>query len=757
MREKLFADVDREKYASVDARMIEPASYRELDELSPQSDVTRLSAGRARDTLRAMADYIRVLVRHEPGILRRFVAALLFMLASKCIHVFVPFIFKQGIDMLSGGPPMQPTNLWPRARVANSHSLGATAVLLFAAYGALRTLANVLHELRNAVFVRAGQAIGRQVSRATFQHLHSLDAGWLMSAKVGSVTAIVNRGTRSVMMLFRALVLSFLPSLLELVLVCVIMAKRLSWQLSLATLAFFAAFVAFTLKVNQRFIPLRRAMNTLDNETNAKATDSLVNYDSIKYFNTAEFETVRYDRVLAEYEKLAVRNERLFALLNGGQSAIFNAGHAVVLCVGASRVARHLMTVGDLVMASSLLQQLNMPLQFLGWQMRELKAALVDLENLFTLLQRQPTVRDAEDAGELRLAGGGEIVFDRVSFSYEIGGGEDAGAGPAQLAWERSGDASGDGRPAHAQHPDQHRDGERRRQHSPRSRRNVLRDVSFRVPAGKTVAVVGRSGAGKSSLLRLLYRLWDVSDGDIRIDGQPIRGVTQASLRAAIGLIPQEGVLFNDSVFYNIAYGRVDATEAQVVAAAKLAHIHDAIMKMPAQYDTLVGERGVRLSGGEKQRVAMARAVLRSPPILVLDEATSALDTKTEQDILGALEELRRNRTVMVVAHRLSTVVNADEIIVLDAGRVAERGTHADLVSRPDGVYRGMWLRQTEAAAGDIDREAANGTRGAHRREYGEMGERNDGSGDARARQMPPPPPPDEEKEDFVADRLDER
>jgi ATP-binding cassette subfamily B protein len=569
--------------------------------------------------------------------------ALVLMVISKTLLVSVPFLFKRGIDALSGS-------------VSSNERWAWTAVALFATHGILRTLANVLHELRSIVFIRAAQRIGRQISRATFKHLHELDHAFLLTAKVGQITAIVNRGTRSVMTLFRALVLSFLPSLFELVLVCTIMGTQLNWSMSLATMVFFALYVLFTLRVNQSFIPIRRRLNDLDNEANAKATDSLMNFDTVKYFDRANFETIRFDKVLAAYEECAVRNEGMYALLNAGQAAIFNTAYALINCFGAWGVAQSALTVGDLVMAGSLFQQLSFPLQFLGWQTRELKAALVDLENLFDLLRQRPSVCDPAGAVELQLRQGGEIRFENVSFAYpELGSGQT---------------------------------------------RQVLRDVSFRVPPGKKTAIVGGSGGGKSTILRLLYRLYDVTEGDILIDGQSIRNIRQSSLRAAIGFIPQEAALFNDTIYYNIAYGNVSVSRVDVEEAARLAKIDDTIRTMPEQYETLVGERGIRLSGGEKQRVAIARAILRNPRILCLDEATSALDSKTEREITAALDELGQNRTVLVVAHRLATVVNADEILVLHEGRIVERGTHTALLAL-GGHYADMWLRQTEQALDD--------------------------------------------------------
>ena len=649
--EKLFAEVDASRFARVTPRLLAPmrraaGDATAADEAEADGNV---SVSQAHMTLRTFVDYMRVLFRHEPVILRRFILALILMVLTKSILVSVPFLFKRGVDLLSClGDPATPSGT------------AAMALYFLVGHGVLRTVANITHELRTAVFIRAGQGIGRQISRATFQHLLELDHSYLLASKVGTITAIVNRGTRSVMTLFRALVLSFVPSLFELVLVCAVMATRLSWHMSLATMAFFVAFVSFTLRVNQRFTPIRRRMNDLDNEASGKAADALMNFDSVKYFDNAAFETVRYDRVLAEYERCAIDNEKMYTFLNAGQASIYNAGHTLVLCSGAARIVQQAMTVGDLVMASALLQQLSFPLQFLGWQARELKAALIDLENLFTLLQQQPTVRDAPDARPLSLRCGGEIRFENVSFAYD--------KGELASGWP------------------------------------VLRRVSFLVPAGKRVAIVGGSGGGKSTILRLLFRLYDPLEGDIYIDGQNVRQVTQSSLRAVIGFIPQEAALFNDTIFYNIAYGKVHAAADEVVAAARLAKIDATIRAMPQQYDTLVGERGIRLSGGEKQRVAIARAILRNPRILCLDEATSALDSKTEKEITAALDELGQNRTVMMVAHRLATVVNADEILVLDGGRIVERGSHPELLAMR-GLYYDMWQRQTERATQEVPSE----------------------------------------------------
>ncbi|KAK4531561.1 hypothetical protein CCYA_CCYA08G2418 [Cyanidiococcus yangmingshanensis] len=654
--EKLFVPAQSNDEYRIDRRLLEPYSLRNrLAAEAESSTAEHLSVTSAQSTLGVFLRYLRALFHHEPGILQRFVVALILMVVSKTLLVSVPFLFKSGIDALSCGASSSERWAW-------------TAVALFAAYGILRTLANVLHELRSIVFIRAAQSIGRQISRATFRHLHELDHVFLLTTKVGQVTAIVNRGTRSVMTLFRALVLSLMPSLFELVLVCAIMSTRLSWGMSLATLAFFVLYVLFTLRVNQSFIPIRRQLNDLDNEANAKATDSLMNFDTVKFFDGADFETIRFDKVLAAYEECAVRNEGMYALLNAGQALIFNTAYMMINCFGAWGVVQNALTVGDLVMAGSLFQQLSFPLQFLGWQTRELKAALVDLENLFDLLRKRPTVCDAPDAVELQLRQGGEIRFEHVSFTY-----------PEQ--------GSGQARP-------------------------VLSDITFRVPPGKKTAIVGGSGGGKSTILRLLYRLYDVTEGDILIDGQSIRKIRQSSLRAAIGFIPQEAALFNDTIYYNIAYGNVTASEKQVQEAACLAKIDETIRTMPQQYETLVGERGIRLSGGEKQRVAIARAILRNPRILCLDEATSALDSKTEREITAALDELGQNRTVLVVAHRLATVVNADEILVLHQGRIVERGTHTALLAL-GGHYADMWLRQTEHALDD-DMAQTNGNARVH-------------------------------------------
>jgi len=654
--EKLFVPVHDIDECCIDRRLLEPYSLQKQSAFDAEyRTAEELSLPGAQSTFRVFLRYLQALFRHEPDLPRRFMIALVLMVLSKVLLVCVPFLFKRGIDALSSG-------------AATGERWALIAIILFCMHGMLRTLGNVLHELRSIVFIRAAQRIGRQISRATFKHLLELDHSFLLTAKVGQVTAIVNRGTRSVMTLFRALFLSFLPSMFELLLVCVIMATRLSWSMSAATLAFFVFYVLFTLRVNRSFIPIRRRLNDLDNEANAKATDSLMNFDTVKYFDRANFETVRFDKVLAAYEECAVRNEGMYALLNAGQATIFNVAYAMINAFGAWGVVQQALTVGDLVMAGSLFQQLSVPLQFLGWQTRELKAALVDLENLFDLLRRRPTVCDAADAVELELRQGGEIRFERVSFAY-----------PEPVTGQL---------------------------------RPVLSDISFRVPPGKKTAIVGGSGGGKSTILRLLYRLYDATEGNILIDGQSIRNIRQSSLRAAIGFIPQEAALFNDTIFYNIAYGNVTASKTEVEEAARLAKIDETIRAMPDQYDTLVGERGIRLSGGEKQRVAIARAILRNPRILCLDEATSALDSKTEREITAALDELGQNRTVLVVAHRLATIVNADEILVLHQGRIVERGTHTALLAL-NGHYADMWRRQTEHALDDQD-APTNGSAFAH-------------------------------------------
>lgn len=485
----------------------------------------------------------------------------------------------------------------------------------------------------------------RGLAVATFAHLHSLSLRFHLERRTGELNRVVSRANTAIELIIRMGVLQFIPTLLELALVFSIFGVMFGWRYVAVLALTVLLYIVFTKKASDWRIGIRRDMNTSDNEAGTKAVDSLLNYETIKYFGNEALEVERYDRVMAGYERAARRTFTSLGVLNAGQAAIFTIGLTVVMLMAADDVLAKKLTLGDFVMVNAMLIQLQIPLNFLGMVYREIRQGLVDLENMFSLLGQYPEVEDRPGAAPLHVESG-EIIFDNVSFSYE-------------------------------------------------EKRPILKGVSFTVPAGKMTAIVGPSGAGKSTISRALYRFYDLKGGTITIDGQDISAVTQASLRAAIGIVPQDTVLFNDTIYYNIAYGRPAASREEVLRAARMAQIDDFIARLPEGYDTMVGERGLKLSGGEKQRVAIARTILKAPPILMLDEATSALDSQTENEIQDALDQVSRSRTSLVIAHRLSTVTKADEILVLQDGEIVERGTHRQLVER-DGVYAALWHQQQE-------------------------------------------------------------
>ena len=567
---------------------------------------------------------------------RRVVWATVFLFLAKVILLGVPYFFKWATDALNGELDM--------AGILPAFLLGA--VVLVVAYNFTRILQVGLNQLRDALFASVGQHAVRQLAYKTFVHMHRLSLRFHLERKTGGLSRIIERGTKGIETIVRFTILNSIPTLVEFLLTAIIF--WLSYGLSYVAVTAITvwAYVWFTVKASDWRISIRRSMNDSDTDANTKAIDSLLNFETVKYFGNEDMEARRFDSSMARYEKSATQVWTSLGWLNFGQGVIFGLGMAVIMVMSALAVQRGEQTIGDFVFVNALLLQLSVPLNFIGFVYREIRQGLTDIEQMFDLLEVETEVKDKPDAAALQIRQG-SIAFKDVHFAYD----ED---------------------------------------------RPILKGLSFEVPAGKTVAIVGPSGAGKSTISRLLYRFYDVQQGSITIDGQDVRSVTQQSLRAAIGMVPQDTVLFNDTIAYNIRYGRPSATEEEVSAAAEVAQIGSFLRALPHGFDTMVGERGLKLSGGEKQRVAIARTILKAPPILILDEATSALDTTTEQEIQSALEIVSRNRTTLVIAHRLSTVIGADEIIVLRDGRIAERGTHADLLAA-DGLYASMWNRQREA------------------------------------------------------------
>ena len=561
----------------------------------------------------------------------RVVLAIVFLVAAKVVNVTVPVFYKKAVDALS--PEIV--------------AVAAVPVALIVGYGLARVMAQAFGEVRDAVFARVEQRAVRQAALRTFQHLHRLSLRFHLDRKTGGISRAIERGVRGIEFLLDFMLFNILPTLFEILLVCAILWSLYSVWFALITLATIACYIAWTLIITDWRIKYRQQMNETDSLAHTRAIDSLLNFETVKYFGNEAHEARRFDSALAAYEEASVKSTTTLSLLNIGQGAIIAAGLVAVMVMAGQGVAGGAMTIGDFVLVNTYLIQLYMPLNFLGFVYREIKRSLTDLEQMFGLLDEPAEIKDAPDAPALAVRGG-EVVFEDVHFAYD-------------------------------------------------ARRHVLKGISFSVPPGKSVAIVGPSGAGKSTISRLLFRFYEATGGRILIDGQDIRDVTQESLRAAIGMVPQDTVLFNDTVYYNVAYGQPGASPAEVETAAKLARIHDFVMDQPDGYQTMVGERGLKLSGGEKQRVAIARTILKNPAILLFDEATSALDTHTEREIQESLAEVSANRTTLIIAHRLSTVVDADEIIVLEGGRIVERGSHAQLLER-GGVYAGMWTRQQEAS-----------------------------------------------------------
>jgi ATP-binding cassette, subfamily B, heavy metal transporter len=561
----------------------------------------------------------------------RVLIAVACLVTAKLANVAVPLVLKEVVDGLDPA----------RAAVA-------VPFALLLAYGALRLSTTLFGELRDAVFVRVTQRAIRRLALTVFRHLHSLSLRFHLERQTGGMSRDIERGTNGVSTLLSYMLFSIVPVILEFGLVAAVLFTRFDWRFVAVTFVAVALYIAYTFAISEWRIGIRRRANELDSRANTRAIDSLLNYETVKYFNNEEYEARRYDENLRSYEDAAARSEESLGLLNVGQSLIIAAAVTVLMLLAAEGVAAGTLTLGDLVLINALLIQLYIPLNFLGMVYREIKQARIDMDRMFRLLDENREIEDRSGAAPLP-AGGATVRFDRVNFGYD-------------------------------------------------ARRQILHDVSFDVPAGGKVAVVGASGAGKSTLARLLYRFYDVNGGAILINGTDIRDATQASLRAAIGIVPQDTVLFNDTIYYNIRYGRPDAAREEVVAAAQAAHIHAFIESLPDGYEATVGERGLKLSGGEKQRVAIARAILKNPRILIFDEATSALDSKSEKSIQAELNRIARGHTTLVIAHRLSTVMDADQILVLDRGRIVERGTHRELLER-GGHYAQMWLLQQREEA----------------------------------------------------------
>src|SRR3954465_6700816 len=570
----------------------------------------------------------------------RVVLATVLLLAAKLATVAVPFTFKWAVDALTGEthPPDGAPSwaLW----------MFAAPILLTIAFGGTRILMAVLTQVRDGLFAKVAMHAVRRLARITFEHMHLLSLRFHLERKTGGLTRVLERGRNAIETIVRMVILQLVPTIVELALIVGVLLWMFDWRYVLIIGVTVVLYMTFTYYATEWRIGIRRKMNDSDSDANTKAIDSLLNYETVKYFVAEEREAKRYDRTMARYEDASVKAYTSLAVLNAGQAALFTVGLGAAMVLGVFGIRAGTNTVGDFVMINGMMIQLYQPLNFMGMVYREIKQAVTDIELMFSILAREAEIKDTPGAKPIAVSRGA-IRFEDVQFAYE----------PARL---------------------------------------ILKGLSFDVPAGHTVAIVGPSGAGKSTISRLLFRFYDVTGGRITIDGQDIRNVTQRSLRSAIGMVPQDTVLFNDTIRYNIRYGRWDASDREVEDAARLAQIDDFIRMSPKGYDTEVGERGLKLSGGEKQRVAIARTVLKAPPILVLDEATSALDSHTEHEIQEALERVSRSRTSLVIAHRLSTIVGADEIIVLDQGRIAERGTHGQLLAS-GGLYASMWNRQREA------------------------------------------------------------